>query len=484
MPLGTPGVVGVTAALLVSAAGAQDWPNAGGNSQRNGLTSEVGPTGPDLLWSGGASSLISWQPVISGDRVFVVRQTNFVPSNVPNDSPVICYELDTGVELWRRSIPFDTGDWTTWIAGAADGKVYVGRSGNGSSVNDVLYALNETDGSTLWTSQDQVSAGFYDGVVFAPNGDLIVADFRNITRIDHTDGSTVWRVQRLCSVSGTCGGALLGDRIYVADAVFGGTEVVAFDLSSGAELYTSPVMTGFTVQQTPMVGPEGTVYLTRTQNNMATDFMYAFEDTGAALVERWNTAAAWITNSELAADQQGVYMLEPDLSVTKRAATDGTMLAQSAPLNFGTTRSPRMALDAAGKLYVSNGGFANGRLYALNADLSASWDVGVTNINIGGPAIGRDGTLIVGGNSTQFRAYRSEPAACLGDIADDFGTLGADGQVSFGDFLALLGLIGPCPGGTPGCTGDIADDFGTVGADGQVSFGDFLALLGVIGPCN
>lgn len=34
---------------------------------------------------------------------------------------------------------------------------------------------------------------------------------------------------------------------------------------------------------------------------------------------------------------------------------------------------------------------------------------------------------------------------CLGDIADDFGTLGADGTVDFGDFLALLGLIGPCP---------------------------------------
>ncbi len=76
------------------------------------------------------------------------------------------------------------------------------------------------------------------------------------------------------------------------------------------------------------------------------------------------------------------------------------------------------------------------------------------------------------------------PPACTGDIADDFGTPGGDGMVSFGDFLALLGLIGPCPGGTPGCTGDIADDFGTLnGGDGMVSFGDFLALLGLIGPC-
>ncbi len=73
---------------------------------------------------------------------------------------------------------------------------------------------------------------------------------------------------------------------------------------------------------------------------------------------------------------------------------------------------------------------------------------------------------------------------CVGDIADDFGSLGGDGQVSFGDFLALLGLIGPCPGGVPGCVGDIADDFGSLnGGDAMVSFGDFLALLGLIGPC-
>ena len=43
-------------------------------------------------------------------------------------------------------------------------------------------------------------------------------------------------------------------------------------------------------------------------------------------------------------------------------------------------------------------------------------------------------------------AVRPNLVECPGDIANDFGTLGfLDGQVSFGDFLALLGLIGPCP---------------------------------------
>ncbi len=95
-----------------------------------------------------------------------------------------------------------------------------------------------------------------------------------------------------------------------------------------------------------------------------------------------------------------------------------------------------------------------------------------------------DGLTLIGtGNLTLVATGPVPEVACPGDIADDFGSLGADGMVSFGDFLALLGLVGPCPGGVPGCDGDIADDFGTLGGDGMVSFGDFLALLGLVGPC-
>jgi hypothetical protein len=105
-----------------------------------------------------------------------------------------------------------------------------------------------------------------------------------------------------------------------------------------------------------------------------------------------------------------------------------------------------------------------------------------------GPAIYAGGDFFTAGGTgsvgiAKWAGCSDTTPECPGDIADDFGTLGSDEQVSFGDFLALLGLIGPCPGGTPGCTGDIADDFGTLGGDGQVSFGDFLALLGLIGPC-
>lgn len=122
-----------------------------------------------------------------------------------------------------------------------------------------------------------------------------------------------------------------------------------------------------------------------------------------------------------------------------------------------------------------------------------------------GPALSGGGFALVGVvddgdpfSTNQVVLFRLDgldggSSECLGDIADDFGftTLdggGPDGFVDFGDFVALLSLIGPCQGGSPGCLGDFADDFGFTqvdggGPDGVVDFGDFVALLGLIGPC-
>lgn len=120
------------------------------------------------------------------------------------------------------------------------------------------------------------------------------------------------------------------------------------------------------------------------------------------------------------------------------------------------------------------------------------------------PSIATNGGLVVYASSTGAANAQASisgligvttdvVSSCLGDIADDFGFTvadggGPDGVVDFGDFVALLGLIGPCSDG-PGCLGDIADDFGFTaadggGPDGVVDFGDFVALLGLIGPCS
>ncbi len=384
-----------------------DWSNAGGNQGRNGQSSRWGPDAGTVLWNNGPSSIIAWQPVIEGRRVFMVRQTGFPPEPNSDKSRIYALNLDTGAELWHRDIPFQTGDWTTWVAGVKDGRVLASRAGNGASVKAWLYALDAATGAILWHSVDKIDAGAYDGVVFADNGDPVIASFTKIWRIRASDGVTVWTAGRVGSVSGECGGAIHGNAIYVADAVVGGHAIKKFDLATGALLYQSPVMSGFTIQNTPMVGPDGTIYLSRTQNNAGVDYFYAINDDGAAMTIRWSTPAQWSTNSEFAVAPDGdVYMFAPGKLLQKRRAADGSIAAQYPTPIDADSFAPRMAVDVAGNVFVSNGAFSNGAMFTFDKDLSLLWSTAVTNINIGGPAIGADGTLVLCGNGTRVTAYR------------------------------------------------------------------------------
>ncbi|HEV8112453.1 MAG TPA: PQQ-binding-like beta-propeller repeat protein [Planctomycetota bacterium] len=422
---------------LAGPAVAADWTNSGGNAGRNGLTTEIGPDAAVVLWNGGRSSIIAWQPVIEGSRVFLVRQTSFPPEST--GSPVVCQDLDTGAELWATDIPANSGDWTTWIAGVQGGRVYASRSGNGASVAAKLYCLDAATGGVLWFSAIDQDGGAYDGVVFAPNGDPVVASFTHIWRFDHTNGSVVWTANRVGSVSGDCGGALGTGAIYVADAVPGGHSIKKFDLATGGFLYQSPVMAGFTIQTTPMVGPDGTIYLSRVQNNAAVDFFFAFQDTGTALVQKWNVPAGYSYASEFGVGPDGsVYHLAPGNEIHRLDPNTGATLNTSGPLAHDTW-APRIAVDALGRVFLSNGGFTNGRFFSFDADLTLRWSVPVANINIGAPAIGRDGTLIVAGIGTNVTAYRTHTA----------GT----SPFCFGD-----GTGGACPCGNTGATGKGCDN--------------------------
>jgi len=408
----------LTALLVLSpVALAGDWNNSGGNSGRNGLTPEVGPEAAAQIWTGSRSAIIAYQPVIEGSRVFMVRQSAFMPETM--GSPVVCQDLDTGAELWAAHIPANPNDWTTWVAGVKNGRVYASRSGNGASVSAKLYCLDAATGGVLWSSVENQTGGSYDGVVFAPNGDPVVASFTRIWRFDHLTGATVWSTPRVGSVSGSCGGAIHGSAIYVADAVVGGHAIKRFDLATGALQYQGPTMAGFTIQTTPMVAPNGNIYLSRVQNNASVDFFYAFQDTGTALVQLWNLAAGWSTNGEFGVGPDGsVYHFAPGASIDRLDPTSGAILNTTGPL-VSDFWSPRIGVDALGRVFLSNGGFTTGRFWSFNADLSLRWTIPVTNVNIGAPAIGRDGTLIVAGVGTNVKAYRTTPAFqsafCFGD---------------------------------------------------------------------
>ena len=238
-------------ALLASVAGViavpahADWSNLGGGSGRNGLVPAFGPTTATPRWNGAPTSLISWTPIVEGDRLFVVRQLQAQnPVQGPGDSPVYAMRVSTGQVLWSFDCPFDSGDWTTVVYGAKNGRVFVGRGGNGSSVSAPVYCLDAATGSVLWISADDVTTGAYDGVVFADDGDPIFASHLSIRRVDAVTGATVWTTPRSCSVSGDCGPARAGNSIYIDEVGSGGQKLTRIDIDTGAKLYSSTIMPG------------------------------------------------------------------------------------------------------------------------------------------------------------------------------------------------------------------------------------------------
>src|SRR6185295_6690138 len=86
-----------------------------------------------------------------------------------------------------------------------------------------------------------------------------------------------------------------------------------------------------------------------------------------------------------------VYSYSTDNRVLRLDPADGTVLNSSAPISESYQLQARMAIDAAGKVFVTVGG----TLFSFNADLTLRWSDAVSSVS--GPAIGQLGMLIVCG---------------------------------------------------------------------------------------
>lgn len=436
-------VVSGLSGVLSAPALAQDWSNLGGNAARNGLSTARGPILGTTNWNAPEFSIIAWNPVVDDGRVFVVKQTGFPSNGGAAGDAILALRQDDGSELWRKTIAFSgntSTNWTAWVAGASAGHVYVSRAGNGGTVPAPLVALHAATGNVAWTSTDTILAGPYDGVIFADNADPIVGDRTHVTRFDAATGATVWRTARIGSVGGNCGAAASSSAVYIADAVVGGHAIKKLDPATGAILYASPVMPGFTIQNTPFVSRDGqTVYLSRTQSNAAVDKLYAWQDTGAAFVQRWAIDIRWTTSHEHGIGPDGsIYAFLPDSSFVRLNPDDGAVLntAGVLPATASGNLSPKTAVDSSGIVYLSNGWAStpatDGRLWAFKPDLSSTFfTLNLDRQNQGGPTLTDDGALIIS-DRNGVRSYRS--ARCLGDM-------NLDGVVDLNDFFAFLNVF-------------------------------------------
>lgn len=436
---------------------AGDWTTGpGGNSSRDCLSTQFAPSENILLWQGSLPAIVAQQAVIEGNTVVMARITSFT---IPTGTTIVAHDLHTGAQLWDTQLPYTPpDDWRSRVSAIRDGQVYATRAGNTNLAP--LYALDVNNGSILWESEDLIDESTTEGLAFTSNGDLIVGNFYNVMRINKSDGTTMWQTPRSCPTTNGCLVSAFGNTGYFWQASGQGPIVTAIDLATGTVMYSSSGIGGGVIQQLGLfVGPDGTVYAPRSQNNVITDFLVALEDTGTALIEKWSVPLGYIPFGTMGVGPDGsVYSYQTDngnnlFTILRIDPITGDIVDTSIPLAFGFPMQPRMAIDAAGNVFVTNGSFPSGALFALNADLTLRWSTNIPNVNIGGPAIGQDGILIVCGVGTDVRAYQTELPQIPGD-------LNGDGVVDTNDLLLLFASWGPCANcKLPGdCPADLNDD--------------------------
>jgi outer membrane protein assembly factor BamB len=393
--------------VLLSESFADEWnTGSGGKPSRHSLSNEYGPEAATLLWQNGINAVIAQQAVIDGSIVAMSRIFNL--NNVLYGTAIVAQDLFTGDTLWTTQLPVDfpSTDWRSRVSAFRDGVIYATRSGNTNY--SYMYALDATNGSVIWQSEELVNESSTESASFAGNGDLIVGNFESIIRINGADGSTVWQTNRSCPTSNGQEVAVYFNRGYYWEASPGGPKVSVIDLTSGNYLYSSEGLTpGFIQQLGLFIGPDGIIYAPRTMNNAATDFLFALKDNGMALEELWNVPLGYVPFATFGVGPDGsVYSYSTSGEVIRIDSETGTVLDNSSVILTGASSSPRMAIDANGYVFVTNGEFPTGAVYSFNPDLSIRWSENITNVNVGGPAIGSNGTLVVCGIGTNVRAYQ------------------------------------------------------------------------------
>jgi outer membrane protein assembly factor BamB len=396
------------AVLFHSPVFGQGWNvGPGGNSMRNGLSPQYGPESNTVLWINGLNAVISQQAVSDGIYVSMARIQNL--NDVQHGTLIVTQDILTGEVLWRADLPVDfpNTDWRNRVSAIKDGIVYATRAGNNN--DSYLYGLDAETGDILWKSEALIDEGSTEGLVFTPDGDVLAGSMFYLTRISSEDGSTVWQTTRL-SYDGGSGAIVANNKAYTTINLVNNVGIAAFDIDTGEELYTSDPLSGGLVQQLGIfAGADGTIYLPRCQNNPVTDSLFALEDNGSFLRKKWAIPIGYTPFATHGVGPDGsVYAYNTNLEIMRLDPANGEILNTSESISPASANSPRMAIDAAGRIFVTNGGFDDGMIYSFDADLTLRWAESIYRVNLGGPAIGIGGTMVACGVGTDVRAYEGE----------------------------------------------------------------------------
>ncbi len=384
--------------LYTTQINAQGWNvGSGGNSSRNCLSVVAnGPAEADILWQKEIDAVLSQQTVIDGEIVVTCPIIDI--NDVLHGTLIVARDLSTGDTLWTKDLPVDFPgtDWRNRVSSFKNGVIYASRAGNTNY--SYLYALDSSEGSILWKSDALLDEYGSESCSFTDDGNLIAGNLSTIICINATTGETIWQTPRVfpCPTSGGQEVSVYGNRGYYWIAGGNGPKISVINLETGENLYSSEsVSPGLFQQLCLFVGTDGTVYAPRSQNNPATDFIVAYQDTGDTLSEKWRVPIGYFPFSTSGEGPDGsIYTYSSSGELIRLNPANGEILSTSVPFLAEPVNSARMAIDKAGLIFVTNGG-ESGAIYSFNPDLTLRWMAYVGVLNHSGPALAHNGTLII-----------------------------------------------------------------------------------------
>ena len=281
------------------------------------------------LWSYATRGWVDTAPAVVDGVVYVGSA----------DGRVYALNAADGSERWS----FATGDAVKSTPTVSDGIVYVGSNDNR------VYALDAASGEELWSHDTgtwvQYSPPVADGLVYVSS--LSDGDWK-VHALDGMSGETVWVDARPHHLHDGFAPAVVGDRVYVPRANFGGYH--ALDADTGETVWTTDMPD---IVESPPTVVDGVVYVTAINHAYALD-----ESTGAVI---WSYDTERFPAREFPAlVVQGVYYLSPDDRIhaldtqngeaiwTYRASTflSAAPVASDGAFFFTTESGQIMALDA------------------------------------------------------------------------------------------------------------------------------------------
>ena len=287
-----------------------------------------------------------------------------------------------------------TGNWGSFLASPAiarDGTVYVGDQW------DHLRAI-KPDGTEKWMfeterqHEDASASVAADGTVYAVDNDS------NLYALN-PDGSLRWKIA------------------YPEDA---------------------------SINTTPTIGPDGTIYVGARENNI--DNLFAFNPDGS---KKWSTLTAGYITAPPSIAPDGTIYVHSYSKYLEAYRPDGSFIWQ---FDMGGTgwleynhSSPAIGPD--GAIYVGGGDYSDPALFAVNADGTQRWRFPTAGHVTSSPAIGPDGTIYVGDWARKLYAVNPD-----GTMKWEYGTggwvlsspaVGSDGTIYVGSGDDYLYAINP-----------------------------------------